>query len=162
MDQVERAVLIARYGTGYDVVAEALAGSTDAELDAREAPGEWSPRQVVHHLADSEMTAAIRIRRILVEDGPLIQGYDQEAFAARLHYDRPLEGSLLAFRAARACTLELIRRLGDAEWARAGTHSQYGPYSAEDWLRDYGVHAHDHAEQIRRARATASEELGHS
>ena len=154
MDQVERAVLIAQYATGYEVVAEALNGATEAELDAREAPGEWSPRQVVHHLADSEMTSAIRIRLILVEDHPLIQGYDQEEFAARLHYERPIETSLLAFRGARDCTTELIQRLPDEAWSRAGTHSQYGPYSAEDWLRDYAAHAPDHAEQILRARAT--------
>ena len=156
MDHVKRAVLIAQYGIGYDVVADALNGITEAELDMREAPGEWSPRQVVHHLADSEMTSAIRIRRILVEDNPLIQGYDQDAFAARLHYDRPIETSLLAFRAARDSTTELIRGLQDEAWRRAGTHSQYGPYSAEDWLRDYAAHAPDHAGQIRRARAAAA------
>lgn len=154
MDQVERAVLIAQYATGYDVVAEALNGATEAELDACEAPGEWSPREVVHHLADSEMTSAVRIRRILVEDNPLIQGYDQEAFAARLHYDRPIETSLLAFRGARDSTLDLVKGLPDEAWRRAGTHSQYGPYSAEDWLRDYAAHAPDHADQIRRARAS--------
>jgi len=153
MDHVERAVLIAQYATGYDVVADAIDGATEAELDGREAPGEWSPRQVVHHLADSEMTSAIRIRRILVEDDPLIQGYDQEAFADRLHYERPIETSLLAFRAARDSTTDLIQRLSDDDWLRAGTHSQYGRYTAEDWLRDYAAHAPDHADQIRRARA---------
>ena len=156
MDHIERAVLIARYATGYDVVAEALAGATEAELDAREAPGEWSPRQVVHHLADSEMQSAFRIRLLVAEEHATIQGYDQERFADRLHYDRPLDGSLLAFRGARDATVPLLQAMTDEEWASAGTHSQYGRYSAEDWLRDYAVHAHDHADQIRRARAAAS------
>jgi hypothetical protein len=38
--------------------------------------------------------------------------------------------------------------------AAAGTYSESGAYTVEDWLRIYGVHAHDHADQIRRARAT--------
>ena len=59
----------------------ALDGITPEELDARERPGEWSPRQVAHHLGDSEMTSAIRIRRMIAEDNPLLQGYDQELFA---------------------------------------------------------------------------------
>lgn len=151
MTPTERARLIEQYMDGYRVVAEALAGADDAALEAREAPGEWSPREVVHHLADSEMTSAIRIRRVLVEDNPEIQGYDQEAFAARLWYDRPIAHSLGAFRLARASTAELLTRMSDTDWQRTGTHSESGPYSAEDWLRIYAVHAHEHAEQIRRA-----------
>jgi hypothetical protein len=64
-------------------------------------PGRWSAREIVHHLADSEMTAAIRLRRLLAEERPAIQGYDQEEFARRLHYDRPHEASLELFRAVR-------------------------------------------------------------
>lgn len=152
MTPAERAQLIEQYMDGHRVVVEALAGADDAALDAREAPGEWSPREVVHHLADSEMTSAIRIRRVLVEDNPEIQGYDQEAFASRLWYDRPIEQSLDAFRLARSSTAELLTRMTDADWQRGGVHSESGPYTAEDWLRIYAVHAHEHAEQIRRAR----------
>ena len=155
MDQVERAVLIAQYGTGYETVAEAINGSTEAELDAREAPGEWSPRQVIHHLADSEMQSAFRIRQLVAEEHATIQGYDQERFAEKLHYDRPIEGSLLAFRGARDSTLPFIRAMTDEDWKSAGTHTEYGHFSAEEWLRYYATHAHDHADQIRRARATA-------
>src|SRR5438270_13545620 len=61
----ERRALIDRYAHGHQAVLEALSGATDAELDARPAEG-WSAREVVHHLADSEMTSAIRLRRLLV------------------------------------------------------------------------------------------------
>ena len=104
MDAAERDRLIDRYAAGYAAIEAALAGITDLEWEAREAPGEWSPREVVHHLADSEMTSAIRVRRLLAEDDPEIVGYDQEAFARRLRYDRPVEGSLAAFRGARLPT----------------------------------------------------------
>ncbi|MGE3844516.1 MAG: DinB family protein [Vicinamibacterales bacterium] len=154
MTHAERQILIQRYADGYEAVADALAGATDAELDARPAPGRWSAREIVHHLADSEMTSAIRLRRLLVETDPLVQGYDQDAFASRLFYDRPIGASLDAFRAARASTVEILRRLNDADWTRSGRHSESGPYSMLDWLRIYSAHAHDHAAQIRRARAS--------
>jgi hypothetical protein len=109
----------------------------------------------VHHLADSEMTSAIRLRRLVVEDNPVIVGYDQEEFARRLYYDRPVTASLDAFRAARESTAQILDRLGDAEWSRQGTHSESGPYGMGDWLRIYAEHAHKHADQIRRARASA-------
>lgn len=153
MDAAERDRLIDRYAAGYAAIEAALAGITDLEWEAREAPGEWSPREVVHHLADSEMTSAIRVRRLLVEDDPEIVGYDQEAFARRLRYDRPVEGSLAAFRGARESTAPLLRLLAEKDWARAGRHTESGRYSMEDWLEIYAGHAHEHADQIRRARA---------
>lgn len=157
MAQATRESMIERYTHGVEAVAGALENITPAELDAREAPGEWSPREIVHHLADSEMTSAIRLRLLVAEGTPTIVGYDQEAFARRLHYDRPIEPSLAAFRAARDSTAALLDRMTEEDWSRQGTHSESGPYSVMDWLAIYAAHAHDHADQIRRARATVGE-----
>jgi hypothetical protein len=154
VDASTRRTLIDQYRAGHAAVVDALAGADDAALDRRPGPGTWSAREIVHHLADSEMTAAIRLRRLLAEPNPLIVGYDQEQFAARLHYDRPLAASLEAFRAARVCTAEILERLTDAEWQRTGSHSESGPYGVERWLDIYAEHAHKHAGQIRRAIAS--------
>ena len=152
MIEAERRRLIEQYRRGYDDVADALAGCTEADLDARPRPDAWSPREIVHHLADSEMTSAIRLRRLIAEEQPVIHGYDQDEFARRLYYDRPIEASLAAFRAARAATVEILERLSPEQWARAGRHTESGAYSVEGWLAIYAVHAHKHADQIRRAR----------
>jgi hypothetical protein len=156
VDRERRRELIARYENGYAVIMEALDGITEDGLDAREAPEEWSPREVVHHLADSEMAGALRIRILIAQDHPRIEGYDQAEYARRLYYDRPIEASLAAFRAARESTAQILHRMTDADWQREGTHSESGPYPAERWLEIYAVHAHEHADQIRRARATDS------
>jgi hypothetical protein len=153
MNATEREALIDQYEDGFRAVSAALEEITAAELEAREAPGEWSPREVVHHLADSEMTSAIRLRLLIAQDAPTLLGYDQEAFVRHLYPDRPIEPSLSAFQAARAATTPILRRLSEEQWRRAGTHSESGSYTVEDWLRIYGVHAHDHADQIRHARA---------
>jgi DinB superfamily len=156
MDVAAREALIDQYEAGFQAVTEALAGITGGELEAREAPGEWSAREIVHHLADSEMTAAIRLRLLIAEDAPTLLGYDQEAFVDRLFPERPIEPSLAAFAAAREATAPILRRLSEEQWRRAGTHSESGPYTVEGWLHIYSVHAHDHADQIRRARATVA------
>jgi hypothetical protein len=156
MDSDTRKKLIEQYKDGYRVVAEALAGSTDDDLDARPAPGKWTAREVVHHLADSEMTSAIRLRLLLAVDKPAILGYDQDEFARRLHYDRPIEASLDAFKNARRTTGELLDRMSEADWGREGTHTEHGRYTVERWLEIYSVHAHRHAEQIRIARDSAA------
>ena len=155
MTSDERTALINKYRDGYRTVQEALAGVTPAELDKKPAPDKWSAREIVHHLADSEMTAAIRLRRLLAEDKPVIHAYDQAEFARRLHYDRPIEASLQALRYARESTAELLDRLQPADWTRMGMHPEHGPYGIEKWLTIYASHAHNHAEQIRRARGTS-------
>jgi hypothetical protein len=132
-------------------VVDALHGATEQQLDARPAPGKWSAREIVHHLADSEMTSAIRLRRLLAEDAPTIVAYDQEEYARRLHYDRPIASSLLAFKGARESTGQLLDTLSDAEWARTGTHTESGKYTVLQWLEIYAEHAHKHAGQIARA-----------
>ena len=154
MTEDRRKELIERYKDGYRAVAEALNDVKDEELDQRPGPGKWSTREIVHHLGDSEMTSAIRLRLLIAHDNAVIQGYDQEAFAKRLYYDRPYEASLEAFRAARIATTEILERLSPVEWAREGTHSEIGRYSVEKWLEIYADHAHNHADQIRRARAS--------
>jgi hypothetical protein len=77
MDSKSRQALVEKYRDGYRVVSDALRGISDRELDARAAPGRWSVREIVHHLADSEMTSAIRLRRLIAEGRPMIQGYDR-------------------------------------------------------------------------------------
>jgi hypothetical protein len=157
MNTEERQKLITQYSDGYRVVAEALAGATDEQLDARPAPGKWTAREVVHHLADSEMTAASRLRLLVATDRPQILGYDQDQFARKLFYDRPIAASLEAFKAARRTTAEILERMSDADWARAaGTHTEHGPYTADSWLEIYAAHAHAHAEQILVARDAAT------
>jgi len=151
MDAEERTGLIKRFRDGHRVVMEALSGITAEELD-RSASGEWTPRQTAHHLADSEMMSAIRIRRLLTEDKPVIEGYDEATFARKLTFDRPIEPSLEAMRWARETSAQLLERLTDQDWRKVGTHTENGPYSVEDWLTIYAAHAHDHAEQIKRAR----------
>ena len=153
MTENERSELLKRYREGPAVFEAALAGMTPEELDFSPADGEWSPRHLTHHTADSETTAAIRLRRLIAEDSAAIQGYDQEQFARRLFYDRrPIEPSLAAIRAARQTTVSILEHLEAADWARKGTHSEMGEYGVERWLEIYSAHCHDHAEQVRRAR----------
>src|SRR6059058_4733660 len=153
MNRDERQKLIDQYKAGYDEVSQNVAGFPADSLTAHPIAGKWSAAEIVHHLADSETTSALRLRRLLVEDHPLIQGYDQNAFAARLNYNnRDIAPALDAFRCARATTAQLFDFMEDNDWRREGTHSESGAYTAEDWLTIYAAHAHNHAAQIRRLR----------
>ena len=152
LNQLDRANLLDQFRMGYAEVEAALAGITDAELDHPAPDGGWTAREVVHHLADSEATAYVRLRRLIAEDGPFIQGYDEPEYARRLHYDRPIASSLAVLQGVREASLSLLESLTPSEWERSGTHEESGPYSVDGWLKIYANHSHDHANQIRAAR----------
>ena len=152
MDLERRRALVERYREGPSVVEAALAGATDAELDARPADGGWTARETTHHIADSELTSAIRLRRLIAEDNPEIIGYDGNVFAQRLYYgDRPVGAALAAIGAARAVTAEILDRLTEAEWRRKGSHNEHPSYGVMEWLEIYAEHCHEHADQIKAA-----------
>jgi hypothetical protein len=151
VDANARKALISRYRDGHPAVMKALDGLREDQLD-HSASDEWTPRMIAHHLADSEMTSAIRLRRLIAEDNPVITGYDEVQFAKKLTSDRPIEASLEAMRWARESTAQILERLTEDDWQRTGTHSESGPYSVEDWLTIYANHGHDHAKQIERSR----------
>jgi hypothetical protein len=152
MSKTNRERLLSRYREGPQVLAAAVSRLSERQLDHKPADGGFSAREVVHHTADSEMTSAIRLRRLVAEDNPQITGYDPDLFAARLHYaGRPVQPSLDAIRAARESTASILEALSEAEWERAGTHSELGAYSVDTWLEIYAAHCHDHADQARLA-----------
>ena len=154
MNAERRQKLIDDYRGGHQAVVDALDGIRDEELD-HAAGGEWTPREIAHHLADSEMTSAIRLRRLIAEDAPVIAGYDEALFAKALTRDRPIAPSIEAMRWAREASLQILERLTDAEWGRKATHEESGAYSVDTWLEIYAAHPHEHAAQIRRSRGIA-------
>src|SRR6058998_3957583 len=136
MTSEDRQQMISTYKAGYEEVLQSLKDFPEQSLTAQPIDGKWSAAEIVHHLADSETTSALRLRRLLVEDHPLIQAYDQEQYAAKLNYNaRDIAPALEAFRYARATTAQLLDLMTDADWKREGTHSESGSYTTEDWLR---------------------------
>ena len=95
----------------------------------------------------------MRLRKLLAEPFPVLQGYDQDEWARALRYaERPIGPALEAFRAARETTAQLLDLMSEADWRHHGWHTDAGSYHAERWLEIYAGHAHGHAGQIRRLR----------
>ena len=155
MDTEERTKLIAQYRDGYAAIAEALLKITPEELDARPAPNKWTTREIIHHLADSETTSAVRLRRLLAEDQPRDSGIRPGRVRAAAALRAP------ARERARAVSLRAIGHGGTAGVPRASRlvarrdAQRKRPLTVEDWLRIYAEHAHKHARQILVARAAA-------
>ena len=123
-----------------------------SDLDKSDGEG-WNPRQVIHHLADSEAQSYARLRRLLAEPGTIIQGYDEGLWAnnSTLGYTtRDVATSIAVFTAVRQASYELLCDLTEAQLDNTCTHTESGEYTVRSWLRSYIRHPLDHSEQIRK------------
>ncbi|MGH7452179.1 MAG: DinB family protein [bacterium] len=128
-----------------------LAGIDDATLRRPEKPGKWSIMQVVQHLADSELVSRYRMRLILAQPTPEIQGYDQDLWATELKYNEmDLNEALEQIRVLRSANLKMLRKLSEAEMERYGNHNERGPESVRKILQMIAGHDILHLNQIRR------------
>lgn len=141
----------AQYEAATRQFLELITSLPQSELDLSDAEG-WTPRQVIHHVADSEAQSYARLRRLIAEPGTTIQGYDEGKWAANptLGYsETDVANSIAVFTAVRNSSHGLILRLTEKELDNSGTHSESGEYSIRTWLETYINHPKDHAAQIK-------------
>jgi hypothetical protein len=126
-------------------------------LRVPEAPGKWSVIEVVQHLADSDLVFGFRLRMIVTEDKPPLQGYDQDAWARTLKYhDVQLELAMDQLRSLRAANIHVLRQLSSGQLERVGLHSERGSETAGFLLRLMAGHDLVHRRQIDRILAAVS------
>jgi hypothetical protein len=124
---------------------------SEKRLAARPAPGKWSIKEVVAHLADHEIVLGARFRFVAALDRPPITGYDQDAFVERLGVDKTSTEDLLKdFSSVRKANVRLLERLPLEARTRVGIHSERGEESLEDMIVMYAGHDLIHLQQIER------------
>jgi uncharacterized damage-inducible protein DinB len=134
-----------------------IEGLSRGQLREAEGPGKWSISQVLHHLADSEVVWAWRIRLILAHDRPPLTGYDQDLWADRLHYEQgdPFD-ALAVFAVLRTANLRLVERASPADLQRVGVHAERGEESLAHLVRLYAGHDLLHLRQVERIRGAVA------
>jgi uncharacterized damage-inducible protein DinB len=125
---------------------------TERDLSRVYAPGKWSIRHILHHLADAETVMAERIRRILSEGRPVLWAFDQAAWAQALDYSTmPLDLSREIYRSTRAGIRHLAARHYDKDGQLEWIHSNTGLRTLRDELDKVAAHNEHHLGQIRTA-----------
>jgi len=154
----ELADLLERFRRGGELLAVATTGSAGPELDFKPAPEKWCVRQIVCHLADSEIVDSMRIRLIVAEDNPTMGAYDQEAWAKNLDYaKRKLSQAIETCRRLRVENYELLKDLPEAAFVRTGTHVERGVMSLRQCVQHNAEHLEAHVKQIQGVRAAYKE-----
>ncbi len=150
--------LLERFRRGAELVASSTIGAAGSELDFKPAPGEWSVRQIMCHLADSEAVGVMRMRQIAAEDNPTLQSFNDEAWAENLDYHRrKLSQVIETFRRLRTDNHELLKELPESAFGRVGTHTESGIVSLFDLLKGNTEHVEEHVQELKRTRAAYRE-----
>ncbi|HMZ43513.1 MAG TPA: DinB family protein [Anaerolineales bacterium] len=151
MNQQERNEKIELYGRGYELLKAALAEVPAEAMQFKPDPKEWSVHEIIVHIADSESNAALRARKLIVEPGGTIMGYDQDLWATSLKYhEHSMEDALETTRLVRKTTYELLKRQPEEVFAHFIKHPEYpDPYTFEKWINIYSGHIPGHIEQIQ-------------
>jgi len=118
-----------------------------ARVDQPRAPGKWSAREIVCHLADCEAVFAFRLRQTLAEDRHVMQPFNQEVWA-KCYASYSVEAALETFTALRRWNLALVRSLSAADRAKPVTHPERGDMKLETILETMGGHDRNHLQQV--------------
>ncbi len=142
--------LLARYRWGVELFDPRLFSLDDAQLDRRfddpASLGTWSCRELVAHLADADLSLTFRIRRILAEDNPVLEPWDEQAFLDSGLYARIKPGASVAtIYTLRVALAELLETLDEAQWNRRGLHQQFGEMTARRLVEITTWHLERHA-----------------
>lgn len=152
MDQVITALLDS-YTSRADNLSKSIAGLSREDLLAFPVPGTWSIQQIVLHLVDSDLILADRMKRVIAEDNPLIIGFSETKFAARLHYhDQDAAIAADIFAKNRRLMSGLLARLPESDFQRTGIHNERGKLTLTDLVKNAADHLVHHLKFIHEKR----------
>lgn len=150
MEAEERARKLELYRNAYNELTGALEQLPKEMWDYRSAPEEFSVRESVVHISDSEANSYIRCRRAIAEPGSAVLGYDPSAWAAELHYsEQSAEDALELFRLLRLSSYNLVKDLPAETWSNNIEHSENGTMTLDNWLDVYATHITEHVAHMR-------------
>jgi hypothetical protein len=143
---------MARMERTADDLAAAIKGVPDMLLSKRPDGKNWSAKEVVCHLRDTEESFMARFQTIMVMDEPKFLPVEPDRWAADRQYLRnDAVEALLAFRARRDECLKFLRALRPAEWERGGVHATRGRMTIKDFVELIAWHDDNHLDQLKRA-----------
>jgi uncharacterized damage-inducible protein DinB len=145
-DRDPMAVLSATPGRLQELVQQLGA----AGLERSWAPGKWSARKVLCHLADCEVAFGYRWRQVVAQPHHVIQTFDQDDWAAG--YDSlGAQEALESFSALRRWSLAWLGTLPPAAFSKPLTHPERGELTLRDLLALTAGHDRNHLGQLEQA-----------
>src|SRR2546423_1315549 len=141
--------LLERFRRGGELLAVATTGAAGPELDFKPKENSWCVRQVVCHLTDAEAVNVMRLRQVIAEDTPTLQGFNGDRWAETLDYGRrKVSQAIETFRRLRTENYELLKGMPEAVFSRKGHRTDIGSVTLFDLVKNTAAHTEEHVRQI--------------
>jgi uncharacterized damage-inducible protein DinB len=136
--------VIDRFADGGPLLVQAVAGLGPEQAGDHPIPGTWSIAELVAHLLDCDLVFADRMKRIIAEESPTLQGFDEQAWiSGLLSNDMPVDEAAALFAANRKWMARILRAQDESSFARSGTHTEKGRQTLAEVLA-YATNHLDH------------------
>jgi hypothetical protein len=124
-----------------------------ADLKKSYAPGKWTVRQVLAHLADCELIGYWRFGRAVAEPDSTVEPFEQDEWAARMAYsERPLALDRDVFLSTRRLLIHLVKTLPEDRLKTESHHLEKGALDGYRWAALQAGHCEHHLGQMNAAR----------
>lgn len=147
-DSGKRKDLIVKVSELPEKLKAAVNGLNDEQLDTPYRPEGWTVRQVVHHLADSQMNGYTRFKLGLTENKPAIKTFEEMEWAAQEDYKAPIDESVDLFTSLHRRWALLMESLPAESWEKVYVHPESGELTLDQALHLYLWHASHHIAHI--------------
>lgn len=121
---------------------------SEEQLDIPVRKGEWTVRQIIHHVADAHLNGYLRMKLILTETKPILKPYDQDAWATLADSRSLIQASMQMITGLHERWADLLSSLSDSDWSKEGVHLENGLVKLDDLLGVYVNHGQTHLDQI--------------
>ncbi|PSL41559.1 putative damage-inducible protein DinB [Planomicrobium soli] len=144
---------LGKIGTYTTRLREAVDGLDDEQLAKKYREGSWTVRQLVHHIADSQLNMYQRLKLALTDDNPTVPAFDQEKWAALPDNELPVESSIRMLEGLNERIVSLGQHVTEEQLNRVFTHETNGEISVATKLAKLSWHEEHHLEHIKIALA---------
>lgn len=128
---------------------EVVDGQSDAQLGKTYREGSWTVRQLVHHIADSQLTLYQRLKLALTEDNPAVLSFAEELWATLPDNELPVESSIRILEGLNERIVTVGQHLTESQLKRVFTHQTDGETSVASTLAKLAWHQEHHLAHIR-------------
>ena len=128
---------------------ETVDSLSDEELRKTYREGSWNVRQLVHHIADSQLNMYQRLKLALTEENPTIPSFDQEKWAIQPDTELPVESSIKLLEGLNERIVALGHSLTEEQVRRTFTHQENGEITVAKKIAKLAWHEKHHLAHIK-------------
>lgn len=121
----------------------------DEALNAKYRAGSWTVRQLVHHIADSQLNMYQRLKLALTDNNPTVPAFIQDEWVMLPDNDLPIESSIKMLEGMNERIVAIANNLNEAQLVQTFTLKDSGEITVAKKIAKLSWHEEHHLAHIK-------------